>query len=142
MKQSETPTQWLLIKAQICSEWDSCDSCLIELSEKDIEDWKKWNESATKLQQESEYRFAHLQYYYTTEFLNGYEEVLEDKLWCFVDLEDQDVDDLERPEQRVDTHMIKLYGDGSFCFVGYGKHTSEEFWTDSINIKELSVEKV
>ncbi len=66
------------------------------------------------------------------------EEAFEETGWCYVKLEDGEVDYLENPEQQVDAQIVKISAGGGFNFSGSGKNTGEEFWTDSINIDKLA----
>lgn len=143
MKKSDKPSPFILVKANVQSEWDVCNCALVEIDDKATHLWKIWDKSATELGERHKGDVANLSMYENSaEYLNielpeDIEEVLNTKGWCHVDIEGADVDDMEHPEQRTDCHMMKLYGDGSVCWVSYGKHTGEEFWTETININEL-----
>lgn len=138
MKVSKKPTGQILIKAQVCSEWDFCNSCLIEFGEEDIKRWNAYDMLATSLKQKSE--FHCLAIWEGSTFLNLDEEKIEiPDYWCYVKVKDlNDTKECPRPEQNIDANQIKFYGEGMVCFIGYGKHTSEEFWSETININELT----
>jgi hypothetical protein len=151
MKISKTRTSQILVKAVTGSEWDSCNCCLIDIEETIPEKWRHYDKVATEMSKAGTYEFAYLAMYEGGEYLNLYPdhadededqydivEEIPEIGWCYVDTEDDDVDDLQRPEQRIDTHMMRFYGDGIVKWVAYGKHTSEEFWTDQVNINELT----
>jgi hypothetical protein len=60
----------------------------------------------------------------------------ENKNWSYV--EDVTEEDLEQePEQRVAYGIMKFFGNGEVCFVAYGVHTGEEFFTEHLNINDL-----
>jgi len=136
MKRSKKPTGWILVKAHLCSEWDSIDGCIVQV---DNEKLHIWNESATREKQNSEFQFAHTSYYWSTEWIldEKVDKVLGDDVWCHISITDAQMDKLGRSEQRVDCEMVKMYGNGTCCWIGYGKHTSEEFWTDSVSITDI-----
>ena len=151
MKISETPTNWVLIKAQVCSEWDSCNCALVEIDKGTLGRWKMWNNMANKTKELSDNYFSYIAMGEIAEFLNLFdvgseweqieniaESIPVDKYWMYVEPEEEDEENIGKPEQDVRYHMTKFYGEGDVCFTGLGKHTSEEFYTVTINIDELT----
>ena len=60
------------------------------------------------------------------------------KWFIFIEIEDEnELEKLKRPEQRIDTQQLCIDLYKTFFWKGYGKHTSEEFWTDSISIDKF-----
>lgn len=144
MKLTNKRTNTILVNAQVCSEWDYCNAALIEdIDEKTIEKWKKYNKIATELKNSGTYSFYYLSIWEVCTFLNldedreGYERIPEDRDWSYVtDVTKEEIDE-QRPEQRIDGLQLKFYGNGEMCFIGYGKHTSEEFWSSEIHLDNL-----
>lgn len=148
MRISEKPTEYILVRATVQSEWDSCNSCLVCVSDSYLKRYRQWNDKATQ-QENADTSFLHSCYSESSEFLylkntdpewitiqNIAEDIPDDKHWMFIELEDTE-EEIQLPEQRVDCHMVKMYGNGGMCFVGYGKHTGEEFWTETINLADI-----
>lgn len=144
MKLTNERTSIILIDAQVCSEWDHCNAALIEgIDENTIERWKKYDNIATELSNSGTYEFNCLSIWEGCTFLNldqvaeGYQPTPEDRSWSYVEEVTQEEIDEQIPEQRIDCLQLKFYGNGGMCFIGYGKHTSEEFYTETINLNSL-----
>jgi hypothetical protein len=148
MKISEKPTEHILVRAHVNSEWDSCNSCLVCVRDSYLKRWEEWNEKATQ-QESTDSSFLHSCYSEDSEFLylkntdpewntieNLADEIPEDKHWMFVEIGDED-EELGVPEQKIQSHMIKMYGKGGMCFVAYGKNTGEEFFTETISLADI-----
>jgi hypothetical protein len=142
MKLTNERTYNILIKASVCSEWDSCNAALIEnVLEQTVERWKEYDKIATDTKTNSRWNdFSHLAIYEDCTFLMERNDVTagipEDRSWSYV--EDVTEEDLEqKPEQRVAYGIMKFFGNGEVCFVAYGKHTGEEFFTEHLNINNL-----
>ena len=141
MKISSEPTHDILIKATVCSEWDSCNAALVQsVTQKTLERWEGYDKIATGLKSGARWDdFAHLAIYEDCDFLYLNDEIVEElekKNWYYVeDVTDEDTD--QKPEQKIDVMLMKFYGNGNIQFVGYGKHTSEEFFTERINLYNL-----
>jgi WD40 repeat protein len=136
MKRSENPTGWILIKAQVCSEWDSINGCIVQVNNEKLH---IWNKNSTKDKEKSEFQYAHTAYYWSVDWIldDKVEELLGEDIWCHITITNDQMEELGRPEQRVDCEMVKMYGNATCCWIGYGKHTSEEFWTDSVSITDI-----
>ncbi len=135
IQKSETPTGEILIKAQLCSEWDSCNSCLVAYTEKDLEKWKRWDSLATECAKDNSFHCIIL--WEGSDFLNLDDDSIIPEEWCYVTADIDNIEDDQRPEQKTDAHQMRFYGNGKVCFCAYGKHTAEEFFSDTININEL-----
>ena len=142
MKLTNERTYNILIKASVCSDWDSCNAALIEnVLEQTVQRWKEYDNVATDLKNgPKEDDFSHLAINETCTFLMDREDVVhkipENKNWSYV--EDVTEEDLEQePEQRVAYGIMKFFGNGEVCFVAYGVHTGEEFFTERLNINNL-----
>lgn len=128
---SQTPTSRIIVKAFTGSEWDCCNYAVVRLPdegliEKILEGLKHFPDDD----------LSGVEYYYpAVDYLNLDDDVL-DEDFAFLD-DDVDVGILPTPEQRIDTQMFKVYKSGGIKFSGYGKHTSEEFWTECILLSHL-----
>lgn len=143
MKQSDKPTVFLLIKAYTGSEWDTCDFAIIHLSE----DWKK--EQVKRLEAvkpfADDYNFQSLNYYDTSvDFYRvdendqpDFETLLAEKEWVFVELDEGEQNSFAVPENRLDCYRLVVYKNGTAMYKAYGKHTSEEFWTEEFSLKQI-----
>ena len=143
MKTSLKPTEHLLIKAMTKSEWDDCGFAIIHITE----EWKKIQKKrleAVKLL-ENDYDFKCLNYADTnTEFFKfseehylQVEEWLSERNWIFIELEKDDLKGLLQPENRLSCYQMLVYKNGIAIYNAFGKHTSEEFWTEEFSLTTL-----
>lgn len=139
MKKSKRKTGWILIGAQVSSEWDGCTHTLLEINKEDIARWKEYSKLVGEMYAKDSSVY-HISCWYNTEFLNldegdtGWVDTEPGKSWCYV----KEVETgKEYPEQSIDAQQIKIHPDNKVQFIGYGKHTSEEFWSETIDISEL-----
>ena len=66
------------------------------------------------------------------------EELLADKQWVFVELDDGELDKLTPPESCLDCYILVLYRNGNARYEAFGKHTSEEFGTNIFLLQQLT----
>jgi len=137
MKISATPTKTIAIAARIQSEWDTVDFAIVHMGDGFITELKE-RLAAMQL-------VKHLNNFSTLTFwdsTDGYycfgdttadlEAALQVSEWVYLDIPDNEIDGFTQAEQRIDSDALRIRSDGSFCFVGYGKHTSEEVWTSDV----------
>ena len=146
MKLTNEKTDSIIIKADNCSEWDYCNTVLVQdINTETLETWKKYDKIATDLKSTTVREFESLNIWEWSTFLNldkdkrEYEEYMKwGKLWWsyVTDVTEEEIEE-QKPEQIVDCLQLRFYGNGEVCFLGYGKHTGEEFYSQSININEL-----
>lgn len=147
MTRSEQPTDYIYLKANTPSEWDSCDFAIVRLSD----DWLDVLEERLALLAPFENRDD----FYSLEFWDGpegyftdtyddendgpYTKLLgdEDPDWCFAELDPDELDDFSRPEARLSTHQLVVTKEGHAYFTAFGKHTDEQYFTSSFPIREL-----
>lgn len=144
MKTSDKPTVNILIKANTNSEWDCCEFAIIHLSK----EWKKLQ--ATRLEAikpfTDDYTLQSIRFYSTSvDFYqsgdNGapdIEELLADKDWAFVEMDENELDKLTPPENSLDFYTLEIHRDGNARYKAYGKHTNEEFWTNKFPLQQLT----
>lgn len=140
MKISQQPTNTILVRAHCQSEWDNCDYALISCGEVWREDMQKRLEAANQFNDYDNSLIAFKYSDYSAGFYVSSEEDIvkllsetgPDSEWAFVELEEKEEDSLTTPENRLDCHMLNLYKDGAGAYIAYGKHTGEEFYTESI----------
>ena len=145
MNISDKPTEHILIKAKTNSEWDCCEFALLYLSEK----WQQ--QQAIRLNAvkpfKDDYSF-HSMSFYDEASVNFYqpgddgkpdmEELLADKDWTFVEIDEDELDELTPPESSLYCYMLEIHRDGNARYKAYGKYTSEEFWTNEFPLQELT----
>lgn len=148
MKTSDKPTVNILIKADTNSEWDCCEFAIIHLSK----EWKKLQ--ATRLETvkpfTDDYTFQSIRFYSTSvEFYQhndertpDIEELLADKDWAFVEIDENELDKLTPPENSLDFYTLEIHRDGNARYKAYGKHTNEEFWTNKFPLQQLTGQKL
>lgn len=148
MRTSDKPTEHILIKASTNSQWDCCEFALIHLSE-------GWKQQQTKRLEAvkpfaDDYEFQSLRFYDgPVEFFQSgddgepdIEELLADRDWAFVELDDDEQERLTPPESRLDCYRIVIYRDGDARYEAYGKYTNEEFWTNAFSLPQLTGQTV
>ena len=143
MNISDKPTNRILVKAHTDNEWDSCDFAILSISK----DWRK-----TLLERlDAITQAANNQSFLSMQFFDGaadfyqsgddglpdVDELLGDHEWAFVELTQEEQDNLTPPESSLDCYKMVLYKNGDAKYTAYGKHTSEEFWTEEIPLREL-----
>lgn len=144
MKISDKSTEHILVRAHNNSEWDSCEFAIVSISE----NWKK--EQLKRLEVvkpfAEDYGFQSLNFYdgsadfYQTgeDDLPNLDELLADKDWAFVELSEEELDNLTPPESSLDCYRISIYRNGDAKYKAYGKHTGEEFWTSDLPLQQLT----
>ncbi|REC61349.1 hypothetical protein DRF65_16460 [Chryseobacterium pennae] len=143
MKRSDIPTPYLMIKAITNSEWDCCDFAIIFISE----DWKK--EQQKRLENikpfSDDYMLISMMYcdQSITFFKDDNEicpdstDLLEDRIWSFVELNEETRGKLSVPENRITYQVFHVLTNGFGYYQAVGKHTSEEFWTAKFPLEKL-----
>lgn len=144
MKVSDKPTGHILVRAHSNSEWDSCEFAIVSISE-------KWKEEQLKRLEiikpfAEDYVFQSLIFYdYSVDFyqmgedgLPDLDELLAGKDWTFIELSEEELDNLTPPESSLDCYRLAIYRDGDAKYKAYGKHTDEEFWTENLPLKQLT----
>lgn len=143
MKVSKKPTKWIAIKANTTSEWDSCDLVLLNITENYKEYLKKgleavellnYNHSDISLMSISLWSEPDGWYICDNDKIN---DILYKKGWVYVNIKDDKNINLNKPEQVIDAVTLDISKFGTINFRGYGKHTSEEFFTNQIDLKEI-----
>lgn len=143
MKTSDKPTANILINASTNSEWDCCEFAVIHVSE----EWSKLQ--AQRLEAikpfRDDYNFQSIKFHDSSvEFFQPgeeefyMEELLADREWSFVLLDDDELDKLTSPENSLDFYKIVMYRDGNARYEAFGKHTDEEFWTNEFPLQQLT----
>ena len=143
MKTSDKPTAHILVRARTNSEWDCCDCAIIHLSE----EWRKKKKKRIEAVKPfgDDYNFQSMRFYDgSVNFFQSkdegpdVEELLADKQWVFVDLDDSELDELTSPENSLDFYKIVIYREGNARYETFGKHTDEEFWTNEFPLQQLT----
>jgi hypothetical protein len=146
MKLSETPTEYLFLKAKTNSDWDSCDYAVLQINNEwtellqqrlaELETFKKYdNFSGISFSECTDGFFTYpLDEEYDSNF-----DVIRDNVdcWCFVTLDNDELENLPQPESTITAELLHMNLDGSIWFTATGKHTGEEFWTSAFDLTEL-----
>ena len=144
MKLSDKTTAHILVKANTNSEWDNCEFAIIHLSE----EWKKEQVKRLALVKplEGNHYFCSMNYYdtavdfYRTGGGDGAnsEGLRDGREWVCVELDEQGQETFTVPENRLDCYRLVLRANGTGYYTAYGKHTSEEFWTEEFSLTQLT----
>lgn len=138
MKLSEVPTDKIIIKARTNSEWDYVDFSIVTVDKSwqdKMEDFlmlnKKYHSSIEWLSFNDDEGF-----FVDTEGSPFEEFVSQDKKdWSFVEITDEEVEQLSTPENTLKYGSVRI--SDTIQFVMHGKHTSDEFYTESIPITDI-----
>lgn len=143
MKSSNNATAYILVKANTNSEWDNCEFAIIHLSN----DWKEEQTLRLELVKplQGNYHFSSMNFYDTAVDFFGtdeddtpnIEEMLNDKEWVFVELDEGEQETFIEPEIPLDCYRLILRANGTAYYSAYGKHTGEEFWTEEFDLNEI-----
>lgn len=143
MKTTSNITDFILVKADTNSDWDNCHFALIHCTK----DWRERMEQRLNSLQsvESEYGFVSLNYYDTSvDFYRANEktqteidQLLGEKDWAFVELDENEQDTFLVPENRLDYYRLSLYQYGTAIYTAHGKHSGDEFYTSEFSIKTI-----
>ncbi len=152
MKISQAPTDTIFVKARTQSEWDSVDLGMIKLNPAFQNTISIRAEAASHFKEDP--AFFNLSFWDNNiEWIKGDEDNddlqaiidhLENNSACYVLVEsDDDIVGLGKPLQPISAVQMNIDTNGSINYIGYGKHTSEEFSTENIDLLSiLSVELV
>ena len=146
MKLSDKPTAYVLLKAGTNSEWDNCNFAIVHITE----DWKKEQQKRLEMVKPfaEDYFLQSLNYYDTAvDFYTVDEDDnpdlykwLESKPMAYVDIDKEELQTLSVPENSLDCYRLVLYKTGTAMYKAYGKHTSEEFWSEEFPLSQLITE--
>ena len=144
MKKSLKQTEYLLIKAMTNSEWDNGDFAIVHITE----DWKniqKKRLEAVKIVENDadlkwlNYADTNVEFFKFSE--DNYPEVkqwLSDGSKIFIELEKEDLKKMLQPENLLNCYQMQVYKNGNAIYNAFGKHTSEEFWTEEFSLYQLT----
>lgn len=143
MKLSDKPTAYILLRAGTNSEWDNCDFAIVHITE----NWKTEQQKRLKAVEpfEDDYYFQSMNYYdtavdfYTVDDEDNpdLEKWLGEKPMVFVEVDKDELETLSVPENRLNCYRLVLYKTGTAMYKAYGKHTSEEFYTEEFSITPI-----
>ena len=143
MKISQIPTAYIMVKAMTNSEWDCCDFAIIHISE----DWKKEQQKRLDNIKPFSEDYMLLSMMYSDPSVEFYKdddeicpdsaELLEDRIWSFVELDEETLKKLSAPENRIDSCELHVFKSNYALYQAYGKQTGEEFWTKELPFEEL-----
>lgn len=143
MKKATNITDYILIKADTNSDWDNCHFAIIHCTK----DWRETLKQRLKAVQsiENEIGFTSLNFYdtsvdfYRTDEKGEIEidQILDEKDWTFVELEENEQEAFLVPENRLNIYRLSLYQYGTAMFTAHGKHSGEEFWTTEFSVTDI-----
>lgn len=145
MQISQTPTAHILVRARTNSESDSCDLAIIYLSE----EWKKRQrerlEAANCLAKDNDFRSlcfcddAVNFYAAANDGLPEADELLGDKCWAFVEIDDAELNEEDEGSLNcgLDCHRLVIDFNGKIKYTAYGEYTGDEFSTEELSLPEI-----
>ena len=140
MKISSVPTDYILISAHTCSDWDDCDFAVIHCDGA----WRK--RISARLKDTASFHadpgflsFNYLdnsvEFYVSREELPG--QLTESDGPVFVEFDEGGEEALTHPETYMDSGRIAIYRDGTACYMKYGKYTNDEFSTEAFSLPDI-----
>ncbi|SEW20923.1 hypothetical protein SAMN05428988_3149 [Chitinophaga sp. YR573] len=144
MKKSDIPTPYILVGAYSNDFSEDCDFAIIEIS--------------TSFLQELENRFSVFNQQISSKFINvtfydspkGFfrnkhncpedltaSAILGSMDFCFIDITEQEIENLEIPESRYDEEMMVITDYKNFYYTATAKYTEATFRTNGIHIQDL-----
>jgi hypothetical protein len=126
----------LIIKAHTNSEWDDVSSALVELDDDSISELRKIRNAVENFNTDGLSFNKASFFFYGVDFKiseSGQYDEIENG---FTIVEDLDLSDYSNPESDLDCCMIHVDKD-SFNFTAYGKHTGEEFYSETVSFEEF-----
>lgn len=142
MKAVNFKTSHILLRAYTTDAYNFCNYAIIKVTEDWLERVRKAGGQVAALKEEDS--FAHLSYYEgKTDFYNIEEEseadsVLDsEKEWSFIEISDEELEDLELVEERLEIHKIHFTRFEDLSVTAYGKCSGSEYYTTDIKISEL-----
>ncbi|NMR35280.1 hypothetical protein HIO71_13920 [Chryseobacterium aquaticum] len=142
MKKSIKPTEYFLIKAK--SEWDDCDFAIIHITEEWKKIQKKRLEVVKIVKNDSDLKWLNYEdvkvefFKFSKENYPQIEEWLSGKNQFFVELEKDDLKQLLQPEHDLHNRQMQVFKSGNAIYNAFGKHTSEEFFTEEFSLEEFT----
>ena len=67
-------------------------------------------------------------------------EWLSERNQVFIELEKEDFKNFTLPENNLHCYQMQVYKNGNAIYNAFGKHTSEEFWTEEFSLYQLTQE--
>lgn len=137
MKLSNEPTEHIIVKASMQSEWDGVDFILMRIPD-DFTELKKKIEQAKSFKDDN--------YFYRLTFwdspvgwftCNEEIDIPYNPGWYFVNVTPEEIDTFSTPEQRIDGEHVNFFSNGDMQFCGEGKHTGERLWSDRFSIENF-----
>lgn len=142
MKYTTEKTEFLLVKADTTSEWDSVTHALIHDIEKVTESAIKRLALFSEVKEQDESLFLLNFHDARVTFLSlgceDYDEAIDDVLemdnFCFVDLEGKEPHEYPKPEAKLKTTSMEIYAYDEFAFSDTnGNVAGEDFWSLSLD---------
>jgi hypothetical protein len=144
MKKENHNTGYVMLKAFTNSEWDACDFVIVKVTDEWRQVMQKRLELVIPFKEDNS--FYHHSYWESPEgfFKNPDDEsqsadeiIGENEDWCFVSLEEKELENLPVPENSLECHQLIIDRYGNASFKAYGKHSGEDFYTADFHINKL-----
>ena len=145
MKRVNHHTEYIFLKAFVKSDWDDCSFAIIHVTDEWIQTTQKRIDAAIPFLEDS--GFYHLSYWDKPEgfyrdssgnSLMANEILSDDSDWCFVELNDNELDVLAIPENYLGSFQLIIYKDGCLCYKAYGEYSGEEFYTFDFRLSDIT----
>jgi hypothetical protein len=144
MKRTNNKTDYILMRANTISEWDDCDFAIIHITNEWVQLLEKRLHAINPFTGDNS--FYHLSYWESPEGfyknpddeMQSADEILHaNEDWCFVLLEENELEKFPVPENSLDAQQLMVDRYGNASYKAYGKYSNEEFYTADIKITAL-----
>ena len=136
MKKSENRTDLVLVEAGCCSEYDFCNLAIIKLTPELLNGIDSTLEYLKKVKEVNP-NFSNATFFTNAVEFYADPDIDEDLLKdspCYVELDEGE--ELAEISEYLDVVQLKVYHEGVFFFVGYGKYSNTEYYTETLNVKD------
>lgn len=140
--------KYLIVQASTNSDWDCCEFAIVYIDSAILEHWNKVSAVAQNIPKELGLTYGsgllslfenYATFYRDIEEIDDYRTQVEQEVFVVADLDDDFINQLSVPENRIDGDSIRFDFDGNVSFKAYGKHSGEEFWTEGIPLKDIQL---
>lgn len=145
MKISETPTNWIIVRADVKSDWDFCNYAIVYIDDKIIQSCLDASEYLSILKEKCDAAVYKFVFWGDATFLSleedEYQEIvdkLDNENWLFIETNAEEIEELPKPDQKIDATQLCVGTYKTFNLTGYGEYTGEEFCTESILIDKIT----
>lgn len=141
MKISNTPTDYLLIKA--LNESELCDFAIIHTTEEWKEIQNKRLNAVKPFENDDSFKWLNYKdeavnfYRYSNESYTEIQKWLSENDMLFLETNNEELKKLKGIDFRMSNYQMQVFSNGNALYSCFEKHLGDEFWTVQLSLKEL-----